>query len=114
MSRQYLYRLQPIREGFLLESTSEEDRIVSEHFRHLQQLTQEGVVLLAGRTLTTDPTSFGLVIFETESDEAARADGQRSGRSRLGLPRRAVSVRRRALAEASRAPSCREQGKSFP
>ena len=73
MSRQYLYRLQPIREGFLLESTSEEDRIVSEHFRHLQQLTQEGVVLLAGRTLNTDPTSFGIVILEAESDDAARA-----------------------------------------
>jgi len=73
MSQQYLYRIRPIREGFLLESTAEEARIVSEHFRYLQQLARDGVVLLAGRTRTADPTSFGIVIFEAESDEAARA-----------------------------------------
>jgi len=73
MSPQCLCRIRPIREEFLLDSTAEEDRIVSEHFRYLQQLTRDGVVLLAGRTLNTDPTSFGIVILEAESDDAARA-----------------------------------------
>jgi len=69
---QYLYRIQPLREGFLVESTPDEDRIVTEHFHYLQRLTEEGVVLLAGRTLNTDPSCFGIVIFVAESEEAAR------------------------------------------
>lgn len=72
MPSQYLYRIQPIREGFLIESTPDEDRIVTEHFRYLKRLAEEGVVLLAGRTLNTDPSGFGIVIFEAESEEAAR------------------------------------------
>ena len=71
MSTQYLYRIQPIREGFLLGSTPEEDRIVAEHFEYLKRLTEEGTVLLAGRTTNTDPSSFGIVIFEAESEDAA-------------------------------------------
>ena len=72
MPSQYLYRIQPVRMGFLVESTQEEDRIVGDHFRYLQRLTEEGVVLLAGRTLNTDSSSFGLVIFEAESEASAR------------------------------------------
>ncbi len=72
MPSQYLYRIQPLREGFLVESTPDEDRIVTEHFHYLQRLTEEGVVLLAGRTLNTDPSCFGIVIFVAESEEAAR------------------------------------------
>ncbi len=72
MPTQYLYRIQPIRDGFLIESTPEEDRIVAEHFEYLQRLTEEGVVLLAGRTLNTDPSSFGIVIFEAETEATAR------------------------------------------
>ena len=72
MPSQYLYRIQPIRMGFLIESTPEEDRIVGDHFRYLKRLTEEGTILLAGRTLNTDSSSFGIVIFEAESDEAAR------------------------------------------
>lgn len=35
-------------------------------------MTEEGAVLLAGRALNTDPSSFGIVILEAESEEAAR------------------------------------------
>ncbi len=31
-----------------------------------------GVVILAGRTLNTDESSFGIVIFQAESEKAAR------------------------------------------
>lgn len=72
MSSQYLYRIAPIRDGFLLKSAPEEDAIVSEHFRYLQALTAQGVVLLAGRTLHTDRSSHGLVVVEADSEEHAR------------------------------------------
>jgi len=52
-------------------STPEEDRAVRAHFAHLQRLTSEGTVLLAGRTLNADATSFGIVLLEASSDDAA-------------------------------------------
>ena len=72
MITQYLYRIAPTREGFLLESTPEEDTIVGKHFLYLQSLTALGVVLLAGRTLHTDETSHGLVILAATSEEEAQ------------------------------------------
>ena len=73
MSRDYLYRIQPTREGLLIESTPDEDAIVSDHFEYLRTLTEQGIVLLAGRTLTRDAASHGLVVFRAESENAARA-----------------------------------------
>lgn len=71
---QFLYRIQPTRETMLAEgATPAESELVSRHFAHLKQLMAEGVVILAGRTLNTDPTSFGIVIFNAESEDAARA-----------------------------------------
>ena len=70
---QYLYRIRPTRIGFLVESTPGEDRIVGEHFEYLKCLTERGVVLLAGRTINTDPSSFGIVIFAAEDAAAARS-----------------------------------------
>ena len=69
---QYLYRIQPTRDGFLIESTSEEDVIVGEHFNYLKALTKQGVVLMAGRTLHTDDTSHGLVVLAADSEGEAR------------------------------------------
>ena len=72
MPLQYLYRITPTRDGFLLESTPEEDAIVSAHFQYVKAWTEQGVVLLAGRTLHTDDTSHGLVVLEVSSEEEAR------------------------------------------
>ena len=70
--REYLYRIRPARPEMLSEGpTKEEAAIISEHFRHLEVLTREGVVLLAGRTLTTDESSFGIVVFRAEDEEEA-------------------------------------------
>lgn len=69
---QYLYRITPTRDGFLLASTPEEDAIVGDHFQYLKALTEKGVVLLAGRTLHTDETSHGLVVLEADSEQQAR------------------------------------------
>ncbi len=72
MLSHYLYRIRPAREGFLAESTPEEDAIVAQHFEYLRSLTEQGVVLLAGRTLTDDAGSHGVVVFCADSDGAAR------------------------------------------
>jgi uncharacterized protein len=70
---QFLYRIQPVRHEMLTKGATEaEARIVSEHFNYLKRLTDDGVVILAGRTQTTDYSSFGIVIFKAESINAAR------------------------------------------
>jgi uncharacterized protein YciI len=53
--------------------TPEEAEITSQHFAYLKDLTGRGIVLLAGRTLNTDPSSFGIIIFYADSEDAAHA-----------------------------------------
>ncbi len=70
---QFLYRLTPVRsEMVTVEPLPEERAIVSEHFAHLEALTQQGVVLLVGRTQDNSPRTFGIVIFQAESADQAR------------------------------------------
>jgi len=72
--RYFLYTLRPSRLERLSEGpTPEEAAIISEHFAYLEALTEQGIVLLAGRTLTTDERTFGIVVLKAESQEAARA-----------------------------------------
>ena len=53
--------------------TEQDRQIVGRHFRRLQQMHKEGRVLLAGRTLNeSDPSQFGVVVFEADSEEEAR------------------------------------------
>ncbi len=53
-------------------STPEEERIVDAHYNYLKALTDQGAVILAGRTLNTDKSSFGIVIFRADSEETAQ------------------------------------------
>ncbi len=70
---QFLYRIQPVRHDMLAKGSTEfESRIVSEHFNYLKRLTEDGVVILAGRTQNTDYSSFGIVLLKAETIEAAR------------------------------------------
>ncbi len=70
---QFLYRLTPVRiEMVTVGPTAEEQAIVSEHFSRLEALTEQGVVLLFGRTQDNSPRTFGIVIFQAESDDQAR------------------------------------------
>jgi uncharacterized protein YciI len=71
---EYLYKIQPTRPEMLIEGlTEDEERLVQEHFEYLRDLAEKGVVLLAGRTLNSDPTGFGIVIFRAASPDEARA-----------------------------------------
>jgi uncharacterized protein YciI len=70
---EFLYRIQPTRVEMLAEGpTREEERIVDAHYNYLKALTEKGVLILAGRTLTTDARSFGIVVFRAETEEEAR------------------------------------------
>jgi uncharacterized protein YciI len=70
---QYLYQIQPTRLEMLLDGgTLEENRVIEEHFNYLKDLTDKGIMILVGRTQNTDESTFGIAIFEAESDEAAR------------------------------------------
>jgi uncharacterized protein YciI len=52
--------------------TETEDAIVGQHFERLAQAVSAGQVILAGRTNEPLDTTFGLVIFEADSETAAR------------------------------------------
>ncbi len=65
---QFIYRIQPTRPEMLAEGpTAAEESAVGEHFAYLEKLTKSGIVLLAGRTLTSDALTFGIVVFAAES-----------------------------------------------
>ena len=71
--KQWVYRIQPSRIEMLKNGpTTEETGILQDHFNHLKELTAKGVVIFAGRTLTDDDSSFGIVVFRAASEEAAR------------------------------------------
>jgi uncharacterized protein YciI len=69
----YVYRIQPTRLAMLTEGpTPREAEIISQHFNYLKDLTGKGVAIFVGRTLTTDERTFGITVFEADSEEAAR------------------------------------------
>jgi uncharacterized protein len=53
-------------------ATELEKKHVSEHFEYLKGLTNSGTVVLAGRTVNTDVSSFGIVILQADSEDEAR------------------------------------------
>ncbi len=53
--------------------TNQDNDSVSAHFKRLQVATEQGRVILAGRTDEPLSKAFGLVIFEAQSEAEARA-----------------------------------------
>ena len=69
----YIYRIQPVRPAMLFEGpTDEEARITREHFAYLQGQMNDGSLILAGRTLNSDYSSFGIAIFCARDDAHMR------------------------------------------
>jgi uncharacterized protein YciI len=52
--------------------TKADEDIIGRHFRHLQAATEQGQAIVVGRTLEAGDKTFGLVIFEADSAEAAQ------------------------------------------
>jgi len=70
---QFIYRLQSARPEMLsLCPTADEEAVMAEHFEYLMRLAGSGSMILAGRTLNTDRSSFGIVILECDNEEKAR------------------------------------------
>ena len=70
---EFLYRLHPTRPAMLTHGlTAAEQEAVAAHVAYLQRLAAAGVVLLFGRTQTTDAATFGIVIFRAGSLDEAR------------------------------------------
>lgn len=70
---EFLYKLQLVR-GDMLQTgpTAAEQAVVAEHFAYLQDLTEQGRIILVGRTLTTDEHTMGLSVFRADSEGEAR------------------------------------------
>ena len=71
---QHLYVLRVSRREILTEGPSEtEQGHIARHGEYLQRMTDEGRVLLAGRTQNNDERTFGIVLLATCTEEAAAA-----------------------------------------
>jgi uncharacterized protein YciI len=70
---QYLYRLSLTRPALLTEGPiAAEQATLGRHLAYLEDLKARGSLILAGRTLTTGPETFGIAIFEAGDETAAR------------------------------------------
>ncbi len=69
----YIYRIQPVRPEMLSTGpTDEEARLTGEHFAYLKTLMAEGILILAGRSLNSDYSAFGIAIFKARDDDHMR------------------------------------------
>jgi uncharacterized protein YciI len=53
--------------------TKADEDAIGRHFRHLKAATESGQALVVGRTLEAGDRTFGLVIFEADDADTARA-----------------------------------------
>ncbi len=51
--------------------TADETEILSRHAAYLEKLTEDGTVVLYGRTQNRDGTTFGIVIFRARDESQA-------------------------------------------
>ena len=71
---EFIYVLRPERSTLLTDGPTEVERpILARHFEYLAHLAESGIVELAGRTLNTDETAFGLVVLHAEDEDEAHA-----------------------------------------
>jgi uncharacterized protein YciI len=78
--------------------TEEEADAVARHFAYLEGLLAEGRLVLAGRTQTADASTFGIVVFTAESEQAAWDDVAADPAVSAGVFRAEVFPFRTALA----------------
>jgi uncharacterized protein len=70
---EYIYIARQTRSDMLSGGlTPHEEQVMSEHLGYLRDLADQGVVILFGRTQTSDEDTFGLVILRADSEGSAR------------------------------------------
>jgi uncharacterized protein YciI len=52
--------------------TEKESEVTSQHFAYLTGLLEKGVLILAGRTLNDDESTFGITILNAENKDIAQ------------------------------------------
>jgi uncharacterized protein YciI len=70
---QYLYTVQVVRQAMLDTPTEEEQRIAGEHLAYMQGLMNSGIGIFAGGLQVRDSRHFGLMVYQAENDESAKA-----------------------------------------
>jgi uncharacterized protein YciI len=71
-SGQYIYKLHPIRPEMLTQGPTEsENEVLQSHVIYLKELSEKSIVLLSGRTQTSDDATFGIVILKADSESSA-------------------------------------------
>ena len=96
--QQFLYRIQPTRLAMLTDGPTErEAAVVREHFAYLQALVSAGTLLMAGRTTNNDERTFGIAIFQVESDASANEIMQNDPAVKHGVMRAELFPYRIAL-----------------
>jgi uncharacterized protein YciI len=70
--KRWIYLIRPVRLAMTDDPTEHEAAILRDHFARLEQLCDQGTVLLAGPSLAGADT-FGLVLLDLEHEEDARA-----------------------------------------
>lgn len=67
----HIYVLRPARPEMLTSGPTEhETEVIGSHFSYLEELTRQGRVVLAGRTIDQGPATLGIVVLETGGVEA--------------------------------------------
>jgi uncharacterized protein YciI len=73
INKQFIYVFDPVRPELVTDPdawTDDDNRIAEAHWNHLVRATEEGIVILAGRSL--DGIGPAVVIFEAASSDAAQ------------------------------------------
>ena len=101
-SEEWIYILRPVRGGMLSDGpTPEEAEVLEEHYKYLRDLTEQGVVMLAGRTLRNDERTLGLVLLRSDSEEEGRRIMNEDPAVRRGLMAAELEPFRISLMEAT-------------
>ncbi len=67
----YIAIIKPVREDFLINSTNEDEKIMTKHFEYLKSLLEDEKLVLAGPALN-EQKPFGLVVLHCDSLEKAK------------------------------------------
>jgi uncharacterized protein YciI len=100
--QQFIYAFDPVRPELVTDPdawTEEDTRIAHDHFAYLKRATEEGIVILAGRSL--DGQGPAVVILEASSETEARQFMENDPFLARGLMRASLHPFRAALVRSS-------------
>lgn len=73
-TQQFIYKLKLIDRWTTEKNwTEKENDTVARHFRYLTKLLDDKILIFAGKTKGLDSSTFGIVIFQAETDDEAKS-----------------------------------------